>query len=195
MKWSFSIGRFAGIDVRVHATFFLLLLWVAFIYWQQSRDVAVVLDGVAFIVVLFACVVLHEFGHALTARHYGIKTRDITLLPIGGVASMESMPKNPRHEIAVAIAGPMVNFVIALVIYMFLPADPQNAINLSSEEQAGDLIGQLTFGERLVFVNLVLGIFNLLPAFPMDGGRVLRAFLSFFLPPVRATRTAATVGQ
>ncbi len=197
MKWSFSIARIAGIDVKVHATFFLLLAWVALWYWQQGGSLAAAMDGVAFIIVLFACVVAHEFGHALTARRYGVATRDITLLPIGGVASMEAMPENPRQQIAVALAGPAVNFAIALVIYLFfLPAEPADlVVQTDADASAGALLAGYSFAERLLFINLMLGTFNLLPAFPMDGGRVLRAVLSLFMPAVRATRAAANVGQ
>jgi Zn-dependent protease/predicted transcriptional regulator len=194
MKWSFSIGHVADIDVRVHATFFLLLLWIGYFYWVQTGDMAQVLDGLVFIIALFVCVVLHEFGHALTARHYGIRTRNITLLPIGGVAAMESMPSDPRQEIAVAIAGPMVNFLIAFIIYLFLPAAPDPVLGTPAME-VDDPIGAMSFAERLLFINLVLGIFNLLPAFPMDGGRILRAAMSLFMPAVKATRAAASIGQ
>jgi Zn-dependent protease/predicted transcriptional regulator len=195
MKWSFTIARIAGIDVRIHMTFFLLLLWIAFSYWQQTHDFNQVVSGVGFIISLFVCVVLHEFGHALTARHYGVVTRNITLLPIGGVASMESMPKNPRHEIAVALAGPLVNFAIAGILLLLLPS---GTLVTNPESLGGDetvTLGGGSFAENLLYINLLLGIFNLLPAFPMDGGRVLRAVLNLFMPSTRATRTAASIGQ
>ena len=120
MKWSTLIGRFAGIDVYVHVTFLILLGWFAWIYWVQTGTIAGVLTGLTLILLLFACVLLHEYGHALTARRYGIETRNITLLPIGGLALLERMPTEPRQEIVVALAGPAVNVVIAIVIYLIL---------------------------------------------------------------------------
>ena len=118
MKWSYDIARVAGIDVRVHVTFVFLLLWVALIRWQATGDLVGVAAGVGFIILLFGCVVLHEFGHALTAKRFGIVTKDIILLPIGGVARMESNPEDPRQEILVALAGPAVNFAIALLLWL-----------------------------------------------------------------------------
>lgn len=197
MKWSFSIGRIAGIDVRIHLTFLLLLAWFAIWNWQASGDTGQVMSAMIFILALFACVVMHEFGHALVARRFGVATRSITLLPIGGVASMERMPENPLHEIAVAIAGPMVNFAIALVIYLLMPADSIVAMPQAGPDVDGsaELPGGTSLAGQLLFINLVLGVFNLLPAFPMDGGRVLRALLSLFMPSLRATRLAASIGQ
>ena len=120
MKWSWKLIRLAGIDVYVHATFFILLAWIALNFWVVGGNLAAVITGVGFIVVLFACVVLHELGHALTARRYGIRTRNIILLPIGGVAAMERMPDDPKQEIAVALAGPAVNLGIAIVLWLWL---------------------------------------------------------------------------
>src|SRR5579863_1035158 len=120
MRWSFKIGRFAGIDVYVHATFLLLILWVVALHWLGSHNMNGVGSGLVSILAIFACVVLHEFGHALTARHYGIATKDITLLPIGGVSRFEKLPEKPSQELAVSIAGPLVNVAIAAVIYLVL---------------------------------------------------------------------------
>jgi Zn-dependent protease/CBS domain-containing protein len=189
MKWSWKIGRFAGIDVNIHATFLLLVIFFGFSYWQQTGTLTGTLEGIAFLLVLFLTVVLHEFGHALTARRYGIKTRDITLLPIGGVARLERMPEKPLQELWVALAGPAVNLVIAAVLFIFLLLSktfvPLNGMTLTGGP----------FIERLLGINLSLALFNLLPAFPMDGGRVLRALLGLRLNYVRATQIAATVGQ
>ncbi len=120
MKWSWKLTRLAGIDVYVHATFFILIVWIGLIYWQVEGSLVAVISGVGFILALFTCVVLHELGHALTARRYGIRTRRITLLPIGGVAALERMPEDPKQEIAVALAGPSVNLVIALGLGLWL---------------------------------------------------------------------------
>jgi Zn-dependent protease len=118
MKWSARIGTFAGIAVYVHPTFLFVIAWVALEHWYAGQSVAAALGGIAFVLALFLCVVLHEFGHALTARRFGIKTRDITLLPIGGVARLERMPDDPKQELCVALAGPAVNIVIAAVLFV-----------------------------------------------------------------------------
>ena len=122
MKWSWRLGKLAGISVYVHVTFFILIGWLALSHWIRERSLSASLAGVAFVLAIFACVVLHEFGHALTARKYGIQTRDITLLPIGGVARLERMPRDPRQELWVALAGPAVNVVIAAILYLGLSA-------------------------------------------------------------------------
>jgi len=189
MKWAWKIIRIAGIDVYVHATFFILIVWIGLSYWTIGQTVAAVVEGVGFILALFGCVVLHELGHALTARRYGIKTRRITLLPIGGVASLEHMPEDPKQEMLVALAGPAVNVVIALILWLWLSASDL----LVSMEQLGVTEG--SFLQRLMLLNIMLAVFNLLPAFPMDGGRVLRAALAMRMDHNRATRVAASVGQ
>ncbi len=189
MKWSWKLTRLAGIDVYVHATFFILILWIAFSYWQVEGTLAAVFSGIAFILALFACVVLHELGHALTARRYGIRTRDIILLPIGGVASLERMPDDPKQEIAVALAGPAVNLVIAFGLWLWLSVS-KTLVPVDDISLTGGL-----FLERLMLINIILGVFNLLPAFPMDGGRVLRAALAMRLGHSRATQVAAKIGQ
>jgi Zn-dependent protease/predicted transcriptional regulator len=189
MKWSWKIGTFAGVDVYMHATFLILIGFVALSYWGISQSWISVAEGVGFILALFACVVLHEYGHALTARKYGIKTRDITLLPIGGVARLERMPDEPRQELWVALAGPAVNVVIAAVLFAWL--------TLTSSIQPVTELGVTTgsFIERLMVVNLFLVGFNMIPAFPMDGGRVLRALLAMRMEYTRATSLAASLGQ
>ena len=189
MKWSFKIARFAGIDVYVHATFLLLLTWIGWHYWLSEGTLGAVIVGIGFILLLFSCVVLHEFGHALAARRYGIRTRNITLLPIGGVASLERMPDDPRQEIIVALAGPAVNLVIALLLWLWLLLS-----NNMIPEQSG-LMTESGFLHRIMVINLVLALFNLLPAFPMDGGRVMRAALSMWVGHRKATRIAANIGQ
>ncbi len=188
MAWSFPVGRLFGSEVRIHLTFFLLLLWIGVAHYQQGGTVAAV-NGVIFIIAIFACVVAHEFGHALMARRYGIKTPDITLLPIGGLARLERMPEKPGQEIMVALAGPAVNLVIALVLIIILGAQ----VDVRSLEELDD--PAVSFFARLAAINMFLAIFNLVPAFPMDGGRVLRAVLAIRMDRARATQVAATIGQ
>ena len=175
--------------VYVHATFFMVVAWIALVYWNQSQRVQAVVEGVGFILALFACIVLHEFGHALTARRYGIRTRDITLLPIGGLARLERMPDEPVQELWVALAGPAVNVVIALLLFVWLQASGL----WESVDRLGVAIGG--FVERMMFANVFLAGFNLLPAFPMDGGRALRALLATRMEYTRATQRAALIGQ
>jgi Zn-dependent protease len=189
MRWQWKIGTFAGIDVFVHATFLLLIGWVGYTYWLQHGTLLKVAEGILFILALFLCVVLHEYGHALTARRYGIKTRDITLYPIGGVARLERMPDKPIEEFWVALMGPAVNVVIAAVLFAYLFVTnsmvPLTHLTLTSG----------SFPERLMTVNITLVLFNLIPAFPMDGGRLLRALLAMRMDYVRATQVAANIGQ
>jgi Zn-dependent protease/predicted transcriptional regulator len=189
MKWQWKLGKFAGIDVYVHATFLLLIGWVGYSHWLEHQNWGEVLNGILFILALFACVVLHEYGHALTARKYGIKTRDITLYPIGGVARLERMPDKPIEELWVALMGPAVNVVIAggLFAYLFLTSSLVPLTDLT--------VASGSFLERLMTVNLSLVLFNLIPAFPMDGGRVLRALLAMRTDYVKATQIAAAIGQ
>ena len=189
MKWSWKLARIAGIDIYIHTTFLLIIGWVGFNYWIEQGTVGAVIAGVLFILLLFVFVVMHEYGHALTARRYGIKTRDITLYPIGGVARLERMPERPIEELWVALAGPAVNVVIAAILFAYLLVtrsfQPLTSLTIST----GSII------ERLMLVNLWLVGFNLIPAFPMDGGRVLRALLGLRLEYVQATQIAATIGQ
>lgn len=189
MKWQWKLARIAGIDVYMHATFLLIIGWVALTYWTEQGTLSAVLSGILFILLLFTFVVMHEYGHALTARKFGIKTRDITLYPIGGVARLERMPEKPIEELWVALAGPAVNVVLAIVLFGYLlitrTFEPLTSLSVST----GSLI------ERLMIVNLWLVGFNLIPAFPMDGGRVLRALLGLRLEYVQATQIAAHVGQ
>jgi Zn-dependent protease/CBS domain-containing protein len=189
MKWSLKLGRWLGIDVYVHFTFLLLLGFVGMVNWMTERTLGSAVTAVIFFTALFGCVLLHEFGHALAARAYGIATRDITLLPIGGLARLERMPEKPIQELWVALAGPAVNVVIAagLLAGLLLQGawEPVSSLSLTQ----GSLL------ERLLMANVFLTLFNMLPAFPMDGGRVLRALLAMRLPYVRATSVAAAVGK
>lgn len=193
MKNSLPLGRYAGIPVAIHWSFILILVFFAYRGFASGLAYGEVLYFLLFILVLFFCVLLHEFGHALMARRYGIRTRSIVLLPIGGVATLEKMPDNPKEELAVALAGPAVNILIAIALFPFadlgllFPAEGEMPVLFKAEWNFA-----LSY---LYFVNLMLVVFNLLPAFPMDGGRVLRALLSFRFAPHKATRIAATIGQ
>src|ERR1700674_2887583 len=188
MPWSLTIGTVAGTAVRIHATFLLFLIWIWAAYYRQG-GVEAAWQGVIFIALLFLCVLLHEFGHVFAARRYGIKTPDITLWPFGGIASLERIPETPVEELVVAIAGPAVNVVIALLLIVVLGAtvDPQHLAQIDDPK-----IGMIA---KLAGANIFLVLFNLIPAFPMDGGRVLRALLAIRLGFARATEIAASIGQ
>lgn len=179
---AWHLGKLSGIDVRVHWTFLLLPAWVFLTSVAGGSGAVAASVSVLFILAVFGCVLLHEMGHALMARCFGIPTRNITLLPIGGVASLQRMPRQPSQELAIAVAGPLVNVVIATVLFVGLGLVPVT----------NTLTTLLT---QLALVNVALVIFNMLPAFPMDGGRVLRAILATYMRYERATGIAATVGQ
>jgi Zn-dependent protease/predicted transcriptional regulator len=189
MKWSLKLGRMLGIDVYIHFTFLLLLGFIGLSHWMAERSLAAAANGMIFFLCLFACVLLHEYGHALMARRYGIPTKDITLLPIGGLARLERMPDKPVQELWVALAGPAVNVAVAAVLGAWLSLtnswEPVSALSTTEGGMA----------ERLLAVNAFLVLFNLLPAFPMDGGRVLRSLLAMRMEYARATRIAARIGQ
>lgn len=189
MKWSFRVATIAGTEVRIHVTFFILLAFVALMGWGRGEGLVGALDSVLFICAMFFCVLLHEFGHVFAARGYGIRTPDITLLPIGGVARLERMPRRPVHELIVAVCGPLVNVGIAALIYLVLGPRLELDPGAWRFEQSGH------FWEKLMLWNLVMVAFNMVPAFPMDGGRVLRALMAMVLDYGRATRWAAAVGQ
>lgn len=189
MKYSWRIGRIAGIDVYLHVTFLILLGWVAVSHYLQRQNWQDAWSGLVFTVSLFSIVVLHELGHALTARRFGIRTRDITLLPIGGVARMERIPEKPHEELLVALAGPAVNVLLAALIFGVLAVGSGLASARDFQLVGGHFLS------KLLWVNVSLAVFNLLPAFPMDGGRVLRALLAMRMDYVRATHIAASIGQ
>ena len=189
MRWTYGIGRIAGLDIRIHLTFLILIGWVAVGAWSAEPSAAHVLAEVSAVLLLFAGVVLHEMGHALTARRRGIGTRDITLLPIGGVARLERMPERPRDEIVIALAGPVVSFGIAAALGAMVVAGGGSLSLAVAFGPEGSLL------QRVAAQNLLLGLFNLLPAFPMDGGRVLRAALGSRIGALRATRIAAGIGR
>ena len=189
MNGTLKLGKIAGIEVKIHPTFFFLILWVVLSALWSGATAAGVITEVGYVAVLFLCVVLHELGHALVARRYGIQTQDILLLPIGGIARVEKMPEKPKEELLVALAGPAVNGLISVFIFLgliltgFFSAPQSLTVALDS------------FWFQILAANVMLALFNLLPAFPMDGGRVLRALLSTHMDTVEATQTAATVGK
>jgi Zn-dependent protease len=189
MQWSWKLAEVSGIRVSVHATFLLLVGWFAVAYWFEVGSLARVASGVALFLLLFGCVLLHEFGHALTAQRFGLTTREITLLPIGGIARLERLPDDPMQSLWITLAGPAVNVAIAVSLFVALQLtgtwQPITHISLTNGP----------FLERLMLVNISLVIFNMLPAFPMDGGRALRALLATRLDDRRATRIAARLGQ
>jgi len=192
MNWSLKIARIRGINVSVHWTFLILIGWIIISGMRQGQNFAESLISVWFILALFACVLLHELGHSLTAMRYGIQTKSIILLPIGGVANIEKMPDKPIQELWVALAGPAVNVVIAAILasYFWLTGGfPQ-----ITEESLAQITAD-NFLFSLLWVNIILVFFNLIPAFPMDGGRVLRALLAMRFDRAVATNIAAKIGQ
>jgi Zn-dependent protease/predicted transcriptional regulator len=216
MGWSVKLGTIKGIEIRVHITFFFIIVWAAAEgILQSGRGWSGAFFGIISTCLLFVCVVLHELGHSLVAVHFGGRVRNIVLLPIGGVAQMESLPDEPIHELLVAVTGPAVNFAIATVLSLIaLPMIraevPTTLLVTLSSPRAWYLL--IIFVVRLLFrllggvdwralllyllgANISLGVFNLLPAFPMDGGRVLRGLLALRLDYLRATRIAINVGQ
>ncbi len=186
MKWSYTIGRLAGTAIKVHVTFVLFLGWWALMGYQEggpNGGLAAALSLLAF----FACILLHEFGHILMARRFGVRTPDVILLPIGGIARLERIPEEPKQELLIALAGPAVTVAIILVLYLIL--------RLTGHEVVDQLAPDAPFLGQLLAVNVYLLLFNLIPAFPMDGGRVLRALLAGRMGLVQGTRAAATLGQ
>lgn len=188
MSWSFNIGNVAGTVVRIHVTFVLFLAWI-FVASYVSGGPAAAWSGLIFLLLIFLCVLLHEFGHIFTARAFGVSTPFVTLLPIGGVAQLERIPEKPSEEFLIAIAGPLVNVAIAILLIVFAGASLQTGSTASIDSTSISMV------DRLAFVNLFLAAFNIIPAFPMDGGRVLRALLASRMGYVRATQIAASIGQ
>lgn len=189
MNWSWKIGRIAGIDIYMHWTFLLLLGWIAIGRLTAGESLLAALLGVGLVLAIFCCIVLHELGHALTARRFHIQTRDITLLPIGGLARLQRMPDDPTQELWIALAGPAVNLVLAAVLWVLM-----TVTGVVLQVPPDGVLGG-PFLTALLIVNLLLALFNMLPAFPMDGGRVLRALLAQRMDYGRATELAASIGQ
>ena len=201
MKMSFRLATIAGIGVHVHVTFLMLLAFFSVVYFRIG-GVEAVAYGLSVLLSIFACVVLHEYGHALAARRYGIGTRDITLLPIGGVARLERIPRRPRHEFVIAAAGPVVNVLLgglglALMAALGMEfAVPREIVGVVEQGESGQVaVNWSSYLPALVTVNGIIFLFNLIPAFPMDGGRILRSILATRMPHHRATEIAANVGK
>ncbi len=187
MRWAFRIGQVAGTDIKVHVTFLLLIAWWAYAGYVEGGPASALTRTIA-LLALFTCVVLHEFGHITMARHFGVRTPDVILLPVGGVARLERIPDEPRQELLIALAGPAVTLAIVAVLYvgLVLTGSPPAGWFL----ERGD-----SFAAWVMKINLYVLVFNLVPAFPMDGGRVLRALLASRLGLLQGTRIAARLGQ
>ncbi|WP_428031832.1 site-2 protease family protein [Ancylobacter sp.] len=188
MPWSLTVGYVYGTAVRIHVTFLLFLAWIWVAYYQRGGAGAA-WEGVAFVALLFLCVLLHEFGHIFAARRYGVKTPEVTLWPFGGIARLERIPEKPSEELVVALAGPAVNVVIAAVLFVLLGGHV-GVEHIESIENP-----QVSLLAKLAAANIFLVVFNLIPAFPMDGGRVLRALLAMKMSHAQATQMAASIGQ
>jgi Zn-dependent protease/propanediol dehydratase small subunit len=191
MNWSFRIARVAGIDIKIHITFFLILILGA-LPWGSQFGLSGALFGVALILLLFLCVTLHELGHGLAARYYGIPVREIVLLPLGGVALLERNPSKPVQELVIALVNVLIALILLVVTgsgLMLGGLDDATLMNSAQEPSLGLLLSWL------LEANIALVIFNMIPAFPLDGGRVLRAILAMLMPAQRATAIATAVGQ
>ena len=188
MRWSLRIGSIGGTAILIHVTFLLFLIWIGAIYYRQGGPEAA-WEGTIYIVLIFLCVLLHELGHVFMARYFGVKTWDVTLWPFGGIASMERMPDKPSQELLVALAGPAVNVAIAAALFLYLGAtlDPETLPKIEDPK--------VSLAAKVLFANIILVLFNLIPAFPMDGGRMLRALLAMRMGNARETELAATIGQ
>jgi Zn-dependent protease/predicted transcriptional regulator len=201
MSWSFKITQIAGIPIKLHITFFIILLLGAWQWSGRSADpIAGAIFGMTLTLALFLCVVLHELGHSLMARAFGIETREILLMPLGGVAQLDKNPEQPRHELLIALAGPAINVLIAILLVLVGLTPQVNLFNslLDGQGLTAALSGEPSLHNLLLWLlsaNVSLVIFNLIPAFPLDGGRVLRALLAMGLGFPRATRIAAGIGQ
>jgi Zn-dependent protease len=195
MKANLNLGSISGIKIKIHWTFFFLIAWIAFDELKRGGSIESVSFNIAFVFAVFLCVVLHELGHALIAKRFGVKTEKITLLPIGGMASFDKIPESPKQELLIVIAGPLVNVAIAVLLYFVVPVE--ELFNQSFTDTY-HVLASFTFQNFLFFlfiVNVGLALFNMIPAFPMDGGRLLRALLATKINRAKATQIATSVGQ
>jgi Zn-dependent protease len=193
MGWSFRIARIAGISIDVHFTFIFIVLLGAY-QWGRQYGTSGAIFGAILILLLFVCVTLHELGHAFAALRFKIPVRQIVLLPLGGVALLEDSPEKPIQELIIAAAGPLVNVIIAIVLWFVSGSSLQMLDGRNLLPMNGDL-GVNSMITWLIQANISLVIFNLLPAFPLDGGRIFRAFLALFMNFALATKIAVYVGQ
>ncbi len=195
MRTNLNLGNISGIKIKVHWTFFFLIAWIVFVELKRGGTTKSILFNMGFVLAVFLCVVLHELGHALTAKRFGINTKKITLLPIGGMASLDSLPESPKQELLVVIAGPLVNGIIALLLYFIVPVQEYMYLNFTETFEALMGFTLQNFLFYLFVVNIALVVFNMIPAFPMDGGRILRALLAMKMNRVKATQIASSIGQ
>lgn len=195
MKGSLRLGKIFKVSIEIHWTFVFILFWVIFSELRSGGTMENAMMSVFFVLMLFVCVVLHEFGHILVARKYGSVTKKITLLPIGGIASMDRIPEKPKQELLVAIAGPAVNIAISLLLLLVVPI---SFLSEQDPEYLETMLEHVTFQNMLLYLlaaNVMLALFNFIPAFPMDGGRIFRAIMAMKVGRVRATKIAARLGQ
>ncbi|MDC1197964.1 site-2 protease family protein [Algibacter sp.] len=195
MKANLNLGSVSGIKIKVHWTFFFLIAWIVFSELKRGGTNESILFNVALVLAAFLCVVLHELGHALTAKRFGIDTKKITLLPIGGMASLERIPESPKQEFLVTLAGPLVNVIIAILLYFIVPVNEFIYLNFTETFEVLMSFTWQNFLFLLFVVNVGLVVFNIIPAFPMDGGRILRALLAMKMKRVKATQIASSIGQ
>jgi len=196
MKLSLRLLRVSGIDIRVHVTFVLVLLFGA-LQFSEIHGPHGAWFGAFFMCCLFACVALHELGHSLVAQQLGVRVREIVLLPIGGVARLSGDPKKPMHELLIAVAGPLVNVLLAVIglVVALIAFGPNAVFSPAFMDPAALGVSATALLSGLIMANLVLAVFNMLPALPMDGGRVLRALMTFVIGRARATTVASIIGQ
>lgn len=195
MRANLNLCSISGIKIKIHWTFFFLIVWIIFIELKRGGSTENILFNIVFVLAVFLCVVLHELGHALTAKRFGINTKKITLLPIGGMASLDSLPESPKQELLVVIAGPLVNVIIALLLLIIVPVQEYMYLYFTEPFETLMSFTLQNFLFYLFVVNIGLVLFNIIPAFPMDGGRILRALLAMRMNRVKATQIASSIGQ
>lgn len=195
MKANLNFGSVSGIKIKVHWTFLFLIIWIVFDELKRGGTTDSILFNTAFVLALFICVVLHELGHALAAKRFGINTKKIILLPIGGMASLDRIPESPKQELLVTIAGPLINVIIAILLYFIVPVQEYMFFNFTETSETFMSISLQNFLFYIFIVNVGLVVFNIIPAFPMDGGRIFRALLTMKTDRVKATQITSRIGK